>query len=491
MQNNKSNICALLQKWTYLGLSLPHKACLDPTELNQIIVKEFVPALQNLGMKVSVPANFRVVSLKNEEDDILEDFIKGASISGQQMIFIVLPDSNTRLYNRIKFLTEVKHGIHSVCCLAEKLGRPKMRDQYLGNIALKVNLRKGGTNQIADASSLSFIREDKTMVVGIDVTHPSPDSTIGAPSVAGMVASIDQNLGQWPATLRVQSGSREDVADLESMLKSRLRLWKSKGKLNDYPENILVYRDGVSEGQYQMVVDKELPQLRKACEKMYQPAQTKKGLPYITVVIVGKRHHTRFYPTQQGEADGSSNTRPGTVVDRGVTEPRPWDFFLQPHAALQGTARPAHYYVVYDDIFRRRRPPYTYNKADMLEELTHAMCYTFGRATKAVSVCPPAYYADIACERARCYLSNVYNPRFEVKPPEGEGGESEAMTVTAEAVAALALKPGAETGKGKGKERAEEPDTRAEEGKDFPLGQVVTNRDVEVHESIRDSMFYI
>lgn len=28
---------------------------------------------------------------------------------------------------------------------------------------------------------------------------------------------------------------------------------------------------------------------------------------------------------------------------------------------------------------------------------------------KAVSVCTPAYYADVVCKRARCYLSGVYD----------------------------------------------------------------------------------
>ena len=52
--------------------------------------------------------------------------------------------------------------------------------------------------------------------------------------------------------------------------------------------------------------------------------------------------------------------------------------------------------------------------ADVLEDLTHNMCCLFGRATKAVSVCRPAYYADLVCERARRYLSGV----FEMTPPE-------------------------------------------------------------------------
>jgi eukaryotic translation initiation factor 2C len=31
----------------------------------------------------------------------------------------------------------------------------------------------------------------------------------------------------------------------------------------------------------------------------------------------------------------------------------------------------------------------------------------FSRATKAVSLVSPAYYADLACERGRCYLHKL------------------------------------------------------------------------------------
>lgn len=50
------------------------------------------------------------------------------------------------------------------------------------------------------------------------------------------------------------------------------------------------------------------------------------------------------------------------------------------------------------------------NEEDTLEQVTQSLCYVYGRATRAVSVCTPAYYADIVCERARRYLSDLYDP---------------------------------------------------------------------------------
>jgi hypothetical protein len=198
------------------------------------------------------------------------------------------------------------------------------------------------------------------------------------------------------------------VSDLEGLMKSRLVLWRSRNKT--LPENILIYRDGVSEGQYHQVILEELPLLRAACASIYPATDAKKGLPRMSIIIVGKRHHTRFYPIKVEDCDKSSNPKNGTVIDRGITEARNWDFFLQAHTCLQGTARPAHYFIVLDEIFGNHPAPAGQTQADALEQLTHNMCYLFGRATKAVSICPPAYYADLVCERARCYLASLFSP---------------------------------------------------------------------------------
>ena len=54
------------------------------------------------------------------------------------------------------------------------------------------------------------------MVVGLDVTYPSPGSAEGAPSVAGIVASVDPFLGQFPSDFSIQEGRVEMVAALKA-----------------------------------------------------------------------------------------------------------------------------------------------------------------------------------------------------------------------------------------------------------------------------------
>ena len=136
------------------------------------------------------------------------------------------------------------------------------------------------------------------------------------------------------------------------------------------PSKILFYRDGVSESQYQKVIDKEIPQVFaawEACRKDAKPpayscpANTLK----LTFIVVTKRHHTRFYPSSDAASYESrtgvqasaaiarrinGNIQPGTAITTHVTAPDRCSFFVQSHAAIKGTARGAYYVCLRNDI---------------------------------------------------------------------------------------------------------------------------------------------
>lgn len=425
---------ATLNKWTWLCLdSSSQRYSIKDDEINAGL-RNLTLSLQGMGINTNGPEPGRRVILNGNNDaDAIEKAVQYLKdLHGPQLILGILHGKETSLYNCVKQVCDVTCGVRNVNVQADKLRGNKHKNefganaQYCANVGLKINLKMRGANQSLRSSDLGIFGDGKTMLVGLDVTHPSPGSADSAPSVAGIVASIDSDLAQWPAELRIQPARQEMVDDLDELLKSRIERWRVANK-NKLPENIVVYRDGVSEGQYDTVINRELPLLQKACRAMYPATDTKNGLPRMAIVIVGKRHNTRFYATSEGEAERSLNPQPGTVVDRGISEARNWDFYLQAHSALQGTARPAHYFTVWDEIFNPQNPAKVGGPgaADVLQTLTHNLCYLFGRATKAVSICPPAYYADLVCTRARCYLSDQFDPSPAASVSGTEGGEQE------------------------------------------------------------------
>ena len=111
-------------------------------------------------------------------------------------LVIVLPDNDASTYKQIKRFGDVVCGIPTVCVLGEgkKFYKTPVKSagQYFTNVALKINLKLNGINHtLRDQPKLY----ESTMVIGIDVTHPSPGPTKRtAPSVAAMVANIDKEV---------------------------------------------------------------------------------------------------------------------------------------------------------------------------------------------------------------------------------------------------------------------------------------------------------
>jgi aubergine-like protein len=82
------------------------------------------------------------------------------------------------------------------------------------------------------------------------------------------------------------------------------------------PDRIVVFRDGVGDGQMSTVRDYEVPQLM-SCFASFE-ANYK---PKLAVVVVQKRISTRIF--SRGGPKGLDNPPPGTIVDHTITR-RGW-----------------------------------------------------------------------------------------------------------------------------------------------------------------------
>uniref|UniRef100_A0A1B6E7E6 Uncharacterized protein n=1 Tax=Clastoptera arizonana TaxID=38151 RepID=A0A1B6E7E6_9HEMI len=342
---------------------------------------------RQLGITIEKPYDVKTLNMRGpDKRPIIDYFDKNKSA---QLIVVIFNDRDAGMYGKVKQCAELSVGVLTQCIRSKTMF--KMNPATASNILLKVNSKLNGVNHQIDKSCRPSIFNAPIMIVGADVTHPSPDQKT-IPSVAAVAASHDPAAFQYNMLWRLQPPRQEMIEDLEEMMKTQLKFFYQKTKQK--PFKIIFYRDGVSEGQFSQVLDIELKAIRRACTGLQSDFN-----PKITFLVVQKRHHTRFFPTNPRDEDGKNKNVPaGTIVDTEITHPREMDFYLVSHASLQGTSRPTKYHKLWDDNDMDE---------DDLEELTYYLCHLFSRCTRSVSYPAPTYYAHLAAFRARCYIEGT------------------------------------------------------------------------------------
>ncbi|KAI3744223.1 hypothetical protein L1987_57300 [Smallanthus sonchifolius] len=207
-----------------------------------------------------------------------------------QMIVCVMPEIHHG-YKYIKLVSEIEIGVLTQCCLSQNAN--KANDQFLANLVMKINAKLGGANMELVERFPHFSNDDHFMFIGADVNHPAASNT-SSPSIAAVVGSVN-----WPAA--TFNGVK--------------------------PNKIVVFRDGVSYDQFEMVLNKEMVDMKKA---LY----TKHYRPLVTFVVAQKRHTTRLFLNSEVDF---WNLPPGTVVDTNVVHPSNFDFYLCSHFGGIGT----------------------------------------------------------------------------------------------------------------------------------------------------------
>ncbi len=112
--------------------------------------------------------------------------------------------------------------------------------------------------------------------------------------------------------IRAQPGRGDVIDDAGAMIKELVQLYQQKHGF--YPQRLLIYRDGVSESQFYNVAYREISSIKNVWKTF-----TTEKTPTITFIVVNKRHHARFTPQNEREADKDGNLLPGTVIDRGIS----------------------------------------------------------------------------------------------------------------------------------------------------------------------------
>ncbi|XP_068767362.1 piwi-like protein 1 isoform X3 [Struthio camelus] len=324
--------------------------------------------LQNL-FKVTPSMGIKMnKAIMIEVDDRTEAYLRVLQqnvTSDTNIVVCLLSSSRKDKYDAIKKYLCTDCPIPSQCVIARTLSKPQSIMAIATKIALQMNCKMGG-----ELWSIE-IPLKQLMVVGIDCYH---DTVSGKRSIAGFVASLNQGMTRWFSRCVLQDRGQELVDGLKACLQTALRDWF---KWNKYlPSRVMVYRDGVGDGQLKTLVNYEVPQLLdclKSVGKDYNPR--------LSVIVVKKRVNTRFFAQSGGRPQ---NPPPGTVVDVEVTRPEWYDFFIVSQAVKSGSVAPTHYNVVYDSSGL---------KPDHVQRLTYKLCHMYYNWSGVIRVPAPCQYA--------------------------------------------------------------------------------------------------
>ncbi|CAL1531948.1 unnamed protein product [Lymnaea stagnalis] len=324
---------------------------------------EFSNCLTNVGrqmkMRIAEPI---ALEISDDRNDSYLQAIRQNLSSDVQMVVCVAPNAKKDRYDAIKKCCCIDNPVPSQVILARTLDKKTSLMSVATKIAIQMNCKMGGEVWGAE------IPVQGLMVVGVDTYH---DSAQKNQSVGALVASLNKECTRYFSKTEYHPTKDDLMRNLQPLLTGALKKYHSvNGAL---PRKIILFRDGVGDGQLKTVFNCEIEQVQAALKD----SGGQEYSPGFAFIVVKKRINTRLFAV-----DG--NPSPGTVVDHTITKPSWFDFFLVSQSVRQGTVSPTSYNVIYDA---------TGLQPDHIQRLTYKMTHLYFNWQGTIRVPAPCQYA--------------------------------------------------------------------------------------------------
>lgn len=353
--------------------------------------KAFIDCMERnskpMGITVMKP---RICVLDDDRTETYIQSLRRELNAETQIVVAICPTSRDDRYAAIKKICCAELPIPSQVINSRTLSNEAKNRAIVQKIALQMNCKMGGT-----LWSIKIPLKN-VMICGIDTYHEVAKKS---KSVSAFVASLNQGYTRWYSKAIIQNRNEELVHGLVVSLQKSLEAYRNMN--NVLPDRIIIYRDGVGDGQLKMCEDYELAQLKDAC-KMYSVDYK----PLFTFIVVQKRINTRIYAISgNGSVD---NPNPGAILDNTITRRNLYDFYLVPQSVRQGTVTPTHMVVVQDNA---NFPP------DILQQLSYKLCFLYYNWPGTVRVPACCQYAhklaylvgqSVKCETAENLADKLF-----------------------------------------------------------------------------------
>jgi len=373
---------------------------------NQDAAKEFCKMLAVQGPKMGMPiVQPKAIALPNDRTETYLKEIRQIIDPSVQLILALVPAQKADRYAAIKKLCCMEKPIASQVVCLKTVNNPKKLQAVSQKIALQINCKLGG-----ELWACATPWED-LMVVGIDVFH---DKSHKRGSIAGVVASVNKSLSQYFSTVAIQKTGQEIIDALKVAFTEALLHYHQVN--NKWPKDIVIFRDGVSDGQMELVEKHEAEQFINTFSDVSKSStggsssggsSSGVGEPYspgFAFIIVQKRINTRLFNVAPN--GGFDNPPAGTVLDHTVTRFKFKDFFLIPQAVNQGTVTPTHFVVIKESSAL---------PADAIQRLAYKLTHMYYNWPGTVRVPAPCQYAHKLVDLVGEHLHATPSPELNRK----------------------------------------------------------------------------
>lgn len=337
-------------------------------------IQELVLSMQSVGKKLGTRLDKELEIVRYDarvrfnESEFMQAVNKHKN--GLQLVFYMLPNNALPRYAAVKRACTLKMGTVSQCFLSKNL-----KNKNLNSICQKMLIQMNA--KLCGEPWAVKIPAKKMMVLGFDVYH-CPDRK--GDSVGALVATINQNCTKYFSTTTFHKDKTELSVNLQKDVIKSLDAYLVVNK--ELPTKIVLFRDGVGEGQIEHVKSFEVEQVKEAIKTFYRAHDQSDKDVKLAFIIVTKKINTRYLVEER--AGKWTNPIPGTVLDRSVTLPERYDFFLVSQTVRQGTVSPVNYHVVDDSSTLT---------ADHLQQLAYKLCHLYFNWSGTVAVPAPCQYA--------------------------------------------------------------------------------------------------
>jgi len=274
--------------------------------------------------------------------------VNEAADKNPQMVMIVVPNNKGDTYHAIKKVLLVDRPIPSQVITGTLLKKGKGLMSVATKVALQMAAKLG-----AEPWGVAMPVKD-TMVIGYDSYH---DSNQRGMAVGAVVATLNQTMTKFSSSCTMHRNDEEMLSQMKVCVTNAVRKYQAYNGF--YPSRVVVYRDGVGEGQIPYVKEIEIAAIKSVFKE--------NGFdPMFAFIVVSKRINSRFFQMDNG---GPPNNPPsGSVIDDVVTQPERYDFFLVSQSVRQGTVNPTSYNIIENN---------TQFKPEHFQKLTYKLCHLY------------------------------------------------------------------------------------------------------------------